>query len=175
MLCPNSHYLDNSIRISFALFLYHRYGCVLNDDDDDGNGDGYLDQLVMMAMVTKRRQVRRPRKEMTRPPAIRARLPLILPTCETCAIFLCCDNISDNHISINITIVHHCLSLILKDLSSLSAFRVLPSDEGAQTCLRCETTQTWININQIVPMWLPQALNQALRRQCTCVSYLRAK
>ena len=149
MLCPNSHYLDNSI------FLNHRYGCVLDDDGDDGNDDGYLDQLVMMtmvtAMVTKRRQVRRPRKEMTRPPAIRARLPLILPTCETCANFLCCDNISDNHISINIH--HHCQSLfvtISKVLFSLSAFRVLPSDEGAQTCLRCETTQTWNNINQNV-------------------------
>lgn len=120
LLCPNSHYLDNSI--SFALFLNHRYGCVHDDDGDgdgdgggdgdgDGDGDGYLDQLVMMAMVTKRRQVRRPRKEMTRPPAIRARLPLILPTCEACAFFLCGDNISDNHISINSH--HHRQSLFV--------------------------------------------------------------
>ena len=51
------------------------------DDDDDADDNDMSMMMTMTSMqLTKRRQVRSPRKEMTRPPAIKAKLPRILPT-----------------------------------------------------------------------------------------------
>ena len=39
-----------------------------------------MTMMITTIIATRRRQVRRPRKDMTSPPAIKAKLPRILPT-----------------------------------------------------------------------------------------------